>query len=124
MEREIAAILSRAFGVLCKRNVLSGMNNSKDDGSPRPGDVVIPQGFDLLIEAKLRAKFQHHTLFKEAVADAKKHGIRDAILFTRSKGQRGYLATMDSELLERILSVPQVHAVLARMPSDTNIHIV
>jgi hypothetical protein len=102
---------------------MSGALNSKDDGTPRPGDVVIPAGYDLLIEAKLRATFQHHTLYREAAADAKKHGLTNTVLFTRSKGQRGYLAIVDNETFERILSVPGVRELFhARSLSEPDIH--
>src|SRR6185312_9307114 len=111
-EREIGAMLSRCLGAVCKRNIMSGALNSKDNGDPRPGDVIIPADYDVLIEAKLRAKFMHHSLFREAVADAKKHGIGNAILFTRAKHQRGYLVIMESDLFERMLSVPAVREVL------------
>ena len=115
-ERVIALAWTAATGINCARNILSGANNRSDTGKPRPGDVVISPDFngDVIIEAKLRAKFAHHALFVAAKADAKKHGIRETLLYTKQKSQVGYLVTMEADLFHKMLAIPEVQRLLQR----------
>jgi hypothetical protein len=99
-----------------KRNPLSGANSRQDDGSPRGGDVIIPQGLDVLVECKLRASFAHHTLFADAVADAVKHKKRHAILYTKKKHDHGWLVTVDGGLWNKLLQIEGVMDAL-KVPS-------
>lgn len=50
------------------------------------------------VECKLRAKFVHHTLLRDAQADAKKHGKdpKWTFLYTKLKGERGEAVVMDA----------------------------
>jgi hypothetical protein len=99
MERAVAALLTSALGVKVARNILSGANNVRDDGSRRPGDSTCPAGYDFLTESKYRASFMHHGLYHAAVADAKKHGInpKTVTLWTKVKRETGMLVTMSDE---------------------------
>lgn len=97
-----------------KRNILSGANNRKDNGDPRPGDVAIPEGYDMLAECKYAALHRQHTLFDGAQADAAKHKINpmNVFLFTKVKRSQGWLVTMRGEMFNRIIAVPAVHDML------------
>lgn len=81
-----------------KRNPLSGANNRQGDGSARPGDIIL-DNYDALVEAKYRATQAHHSLFRAAQADAKKHGLDPAnvFLYTKVKREQGALVVMDAE---------------------------
>lgn len=93
-EREIAA----AWGT--RRTPLSGENSGHGGG-----DIILT-GLDALVEAKLRARFQHHSMFRAAQADAKKHGVtpRNVFLYTRKKAEHGALVTMDASLFHELLA--------------------
>jgi hypothetical protein len=116
LERQIAALLSRALGTGVSRNPLSGASNRRDDGTPRPGDVTVPLGYDFLIEAKYRKASAHHKLFYAAVADALKHKLntQNTFLVTKTHNQRGYLVTMSSEAFEAFLSLPGAKDLLGK----------
>jgi hypothetical protein len=107
-----------------ERNPLSGSNSRQDDGSPRGGDVIIPQGTDVLVEAKYRASFLHHGLFEAAEADAKKHKKAQAILYTKQKRSHGWLVVLDGILFSQIVRIPQVQELLAKKdtPNEGNIN--
>lgn len=108
-ERRTAKDLSTILGVECKRTPLSGTNSGHG-----PGDNIIPEGFDLLVEDKLRAKFEHHRLFREAQKQAEKFGIKNIFLCTQKKYEKGYLVTIDRELFIKIFSLPEVRKLLCR----------
>lgn len=76
-----------------KRTPLSGENSGHGGG-----DIILT-GYDALVEAKLRSKFIHHTLFRAAQADAKKHKINPlhTFLYTKLKHERGAIVLMDAE---------------------------
>jgi hypothetical protein len=115
-ERRIAAV----FG--SRRNVMSGALNSTDDGEPRPGDVVIPRGLDLLVECKLKSNFTHHALFREARADATKHKVKHALLFTKRKGDQGYLVVIRGEDFEAAWQIEAFRALFYRdKPGDDSV---
>jgi hypothetical protein len=86
-----------------ERMPLSG-ENSRHGG----GDVIIPADLDVLVECKLRAAFVHHTLFADAVKDAVKHKKRNAILYTKKKGDHGWLVTIDGLLWNKLLQIEGV----------------
>ena len=115
-ESAVAKAWSEAIGLLCKRNPLSGANNRNDRGLPRPGDVVVHGDFndDVLIENKMRSKFMHHKLFREAQKDAKKNGKKHTLLYTRQKYENGYLVIMDADLFHRLLKQPSVQKEFQR----------
>ena len=106
-EREIAA----AWGT--HRTPLSGAN-SRHGG----GDIIMLDGLDALVEAKLRAAFEHHRLFRAAQADARKHKVTPAnvFLYTRKKGEHGALVTMDAGLFHELLDA--VKAIAARSDAE------
>lgn len=81
-----------------ERMPLSG-ENSRHGG----GDVIIPKDVPFLVECKLRASFAHHALFKAAKEDAKKHGKEHAVLYTKKKGEHGWLVTVDGELFSQLI---------------------
>lgn len=117
-ERVIADAWNRIFGtdkITIKRNPLSGANNRKDSGDPRPGDVCLPDtlGLSILIEAKYRSSFLHHRLFRTAQQDAAKHKITHTILYTKSKGETGYLAVLDADLFHKILAIEGARNVIS-----------
>jgi hypothetical protein len=97
-----------------ERNPLSGANSRQDDGSPRGGDVIIPQDVNVLVEAKYRAIHAHHTIFEAAQADATKHGKKHALLYTKVKRSQGWLVVVGGELWTSILKLPQVQELLRR----------
>jgi len=105
-----------------KRNPLSGANNTSDSGRPRPGDIIMPAGFNALVEVKYRASHAHHTLFKAAREDAKKHGIHPlhVFLYTKMKHERGRLVTMDGDFFKQLLQVPGVRDLLKEATSFEN----
>ena len=107
-ERDVAS------GWGTKRNPLSGANNRQADGSDRPGDAIL-DGFDALIECKYRAKQAHHSLFRDAQADAVKHGIspEHVFLYTKRKGEHGGLVTMDMDTFHRLV-VPKLKPALRK----------
>jgi hypothetical protein len=82
---------------------LSGMN-SRHGG----GDVIIPADVDVLVECKYRAKHAHHALFSAAAADAKKHGKKHPILYTKQKQEHGCRVILDGETWSLILAIPGV----------------
>ncbi len=96
-----------------KRNPLSGANNTDDDGNGRPGDVIMPKGVNAIVECKYRASFLHHTLFDDALADAKKHGRVNALLYTKRKRDHGWLVVLDGELFSKIIRLPGVQELLS-----------
>ncbi len=96
-----------------KRNPLSGANNRSDDGSARPGDVIMPEGINAVVEAKYRASHAHHTLFAGAKADAEKHGRKHAVLYTKVKREHGWLVVLDGELWSQIVRLPVVQELLS-----------
>lgn len=81
-----------------RRMPLSGANSGHGGG-----DVLLPDGADFLVECKYRAGFLHHSLFEAAEADAKKHGRDYAILYTKVKGQHGWLVTVDKDTFSRLI---------------------
>lgn len=114
LETVVAAAWTKAIGLLCKRNPLSGANNRDDRGGLRPGDVVIHSDFhaDCLIECKYRSSHAHHTLYREAKADAKKHGLSHALLYTKVKNEEGYLVVFDAALFHTMLEIKDVQRLL------------
>jgi hypothetical protein len=116
-ERVIAAAWDKVFGSadeVIKRNILSGANNRRDDGSSRPGDVALPKWLDVLVEAKYRSSFLHHALYRNAVADAAKHKLTHTILYTRQKHEVGYLAVLSADLFHDLLALPGAKELLSR----------
>lgn len=102
-ERNIAADLSTLLPDPTTRTPLSGENSRHG-----PGDVVIPPGLRLLIEAKYRATNNQHALFDGAVSDGLKHGIprNQIVLATKVKRATGYLITVSDELFWTLMSLP------------------
>lgn len=97
-----------------ERTPLSG-ENSRHGG----GDVILLKSADHIVEVKLRAGFVHHTLFKAAQADAKKHKKKYAILYTCKKFEDGWLVTISGELFTQLLQIPEVRKLLPGMePSN------
>lgn len=94
-----------------RRNPLSGANNRDDNGDARPGDVILdPQVWNHSVECKYRASHAHHSLFRDAAADSKKHK-RDpklAVLYTKQKHEIGHLVVISGELFTEMLAVPGV----------------
>lgn len=116
-ERVVAAAWDKVFGTpefSIKRNILSGANNRNDNGSPRPGDVKLPDYLDVLIECKYRVSFMHHTLFRTAQADAAKHNLTHTILYTKLKRETGALVVLDADLFHRILAATGVNDLLTK----------
>lgn len=116
-ERVAAAAWNAVFGTpdfVIKRNILSGANNRNDDGSPRPGDVKLPDWLDVIIECKYRSSFLHHALFKAAQADAAKHKLSHTVLYTKLKREQGALVVLDADLFHRILAAPGVKDILKK----------
>lgn len=56
----------------------------------------------------------HHGLFKAAQADADKHGFKYAILFTKQKFGVDYLVTIERELFNKMLTIPEVQKLLQK----------
>lgn len=121
-ETVVAEAWTKALGLLCKRNPLSGANNRDDRGGLRPGDVVIHSDFhaDCIIECKYRASHAHHTLFREAQADAKKHSLSHAILYTKVKNEEGYLVVLNAALFHQMLESKDVQNLLQLDAEKTN----
>jgi hypothetical protein len=94
------------------RNPLSGANNRSDDGSARPGDVIMPKGVNAIVEAKYRASHAHHTLFDAARIDASKHKRKHAILYTKVKREQGWLVVLDGALFSQLIRIPEVLELL------------
>lgn len=94
------------------RTPLSGAN-SRHGG----GDVIIPEDVDVLVECKLRAKHAHHSLFSEAEADAKKHGKKHVVLYTKQKHEHGRLVVIDGDLWTNILAIEGVLEHLKKGPA-------
>ena len=115
-ERRTADRYTKALGLLCRRNPLSGASNTNDKGERRGGDVIIHSDFDgdILVEDKLRSSHAHHKLFRAAQADAKKDGKSHAILHTKVKGEVGDLTVMDSDLFFKMLEIPEVQKLLQK----------
>jgi len=119
-ERDIAERLTRALhtkeehGHTCTRIPLSGSNNRRTDGSKHHGDISLPDAYDLHVELKRRKTMAHQTMLDEAEADAKKHGITNTILITKTLRQRGFTAILDADLLFRLLEVSEVRKVLLK----------
>jgi hypothetical protein len=90
-----------------ERMPLSG-ENSRHGG----GDVIIPKYLDVLIECKYRATQKHHTLYKDAIADAAKHGKKHGILYTKVKGDHGWCVVVGGELFSQIIKLPEVQELL------------
>lgn len=90
---------------------LSGINSRHN-----AGDVILPEGVSALIECKTRAGSSHWTLFDEAREDAKRNGIDPlrTLLYFKQKRKHGYIVTMDGELFEKMLAVPEVRALFAK----------
>lgn len=89
---------------------LSGINSRHN-----AGDVILPVGTSALIECKTRAGSSHWTMFSEAQADAKKNGIDPirTLLYFKQKHKQGYIVTMDGELFEKMLALPEVRSLFA-----------
>lgn len=85
------------------RMPLSGMN-SRHGG----GDVIIPADVDVLVECKYRAKHAHHALFNAAAADAKKHGKKHPIVYTKMKQEHGCRVILDGATWTKLLDIPGV----------------
>lgn len=116
-ERRVAADIDGALNdpkVTVKRNITSGANNRRDNGDPRPGDVVLPEDVDAIVECKLRASHAHHKLFKEAKEDAKKHHLSHTLLYTKVKGEHGYLIVLEADLFHRLLEIKEVQEVFKK----------
>lgn len=119
-ERVIAAQLGEAldtigeYGHTTTRIPLSGSNNRRTDGEPHRGDVSLPNQYNVLVELKRRASFMHQRLMDTAKKDAAKHGLDHTLLITKQKGQRGFTAIMEWDLLRRILAVPGVKEILKK----------
>lgn len=102
-EREIAKI----FGSF--RVPLSGINSRHN-----AGDVIIPDGFSMLVECKTRAGSLHWTMFNEAQKDAEKNKVDPTrtLLFFKQKSKHGYIVTMDGELFEKIWEIEAVKELM------------
>lgn len=100
-------MLSPVFGVKLFRNPLSGANNRTDRGKPRCGDVVMPPGTKLIVEAKYRNGHAFHRFYEEAQGDAEKVGfpLDNVMLFTKEKNKSIVLATVSSTFLIRLLEI-------------------
>lgn len=94
---------------------LSGINSRHN-----AGDVILPDGVYALLECKTRQSSAHHTLWREAVEDAKKNGIdpEKTVLYFKQKSSHGYIVTLDGSLFERLLAIPQVYAIFQEPPRE------
>ena len=102
------------YGHKTTRVPLSGSNNRRTDGTPHRGDISLPDKYDALFELKRRAAFMHQRMMDTAKKDAAKHGLSHTFLITKQKGQRGFTAIMEWDLLRRILAVPGVKELLKK----------
>jgi hypothetical protein len=90
---------------------LSGINSRHN-----AGDVIIPDDLSLLIECKTRAGSLHWTMFDEACQDAKRNGVNPlhTLLYFKQKHKQGYIVTLDGELFEKMLAIPEVRKLFAK----------
>lgn len=99
-ERELAKWFSSV------RNIGSGRINSTDKGEPRPGDVVLPEEFSALIEAKTRKTFPKSGIYYRALdtlAEAKKENKKHFFHFERKNGSKQiYILATNQEWMELI----------------------
>ena len=106
-EKKVADMLSSVFGKKLFRNPLSGANNRTDLGKPRCGDVVMPPGVPLIVEAKFRSGHAVHRFYEEAQEDTEKVGFpsENVLLFTKEKGKSLVLVTVSADFLLRLLGI-------------------
>lgn len=99
-ERELA----KWFGTV--RNIGSGRINSTDTGKPRPGDIVLPEEFKTLVEAKTRKEFPKSGTYHRALAtlkEAREEGKDHFFHFERKNGSKKiYILATDGHWMELI----------------------
>jgi len=77
-----------------KRNIMSGKLNSRDDGSPRPGDVVHTE----LIEVKLRSKNISITRAMDTKKEADKAGLSWVHIESKKGNKKVYAVCLPAEV--------------------------